>query len=213
MKNQNLQVIRKFALAIVTASLITGCASQNMETPINSGRTDISQIQSKMRTQILSRFIEKEEPEYLSTKIVSKDDVEYVKAEETPELLAWRADINKTWGAIDDDKIDLLCEFMYQGLYDETNSFASYFVETRKKLAADGISIYSINNIRMREDNRDTIQFPTEEQASLLFVCSSQIVFKFPNGNLSKPQDSRVNLLYYIFNGKRQFTINFSSGG
>lgn len=213
MRNQIIRsLLKPFALISIIALVLTGCASRNMEVPFNSGRTDSNLVQAKLREVILARYQESEKaPETIKAKTISKDDVDYVEAQETPELLAWRKDINKTWGQIDDDKIYMICEFMYQGLYDENATFGSYLSATRKQLVADGVSIHSIENIRMREDNRKTIQFPTEKQNSVLFLCSAQIVFKLPNGNFSSPQDSKIYLLYYLYQGKNQFTISFST--
>ena len=102
-----------------------------------------------------------------------------------------------------------MCELYFQGILDESSEFAVYFVTVKKQLAKEGTVIHSITNIRMREDNRKTIQLPTKEYSSSLFVCSARMILKLSNGDFSQPIDSSISFNYYLDGREIKSTFTF----
>jgi len=200
----------KHATVILSSALLlSGCASEGDLEALNAGRTNVVQIQEKFRESILGAYVDNTKEELLIAESISPTDTNYQKAEVTPELKAWRTELSNDWKDLEDNKLDLVCELFFQGLVDDASQFADIFKESRNLLASQGTEIYSINSIRMREDNRKTIQFPTEQSSSSLFVCSSRIVLKLTNGNYTQPIDSTLAWNYYLAGGERKFTFTF----
>jgi len=200
----------KHATVILSSALLlSGCASEGDLEALNAGRTNVVQIQEKFRESILGAYVDNTKEELLIAESISPTDTNYQKAEVTPELKAWRTELSNDWKDLEDNKLDLVCELFFQGLVDDASQFADIFKESRNLLASQGTEIYSINSIRMREDNRKTIQFPTEQSSSSLFVCSSRIVLKLTNGNYTQPIDSTLAWNYYLAGGERKFTFTY----
>ncbi len=210
MKIPNWQIMHNaFIVVILSTLLLTGCASEESSSVLNSGRTDISSIQESFRGKILASYDEIETTELAIAEAISPTDASLKNVQETEELKAWRAEISGPWKDLQNNQRDTMCEFFYQGILDESSDFAFIFVEANKQFKREGTVIHSINNIRMREDNRKTIQFPTSEYSSSLFVCSSRIVLKLSNGYFSQPLDSTLAWNYYLSEGKPKFTFTF----
>lgn len=202
--------MRKFIFfAVIAVFFLSGCSSSQEISALNSGRTDIEQIQEKFRESILANYVEVKKENFEIAEAVSPTDSDYKEVAESPELKSWRAGINESWKAIQGDQRDRMCEYFYQGMIDDSSEFAYIFATAKQQFKREGTVIYSINNIRLREDNRKTIQFPTEQYSSALFICSSRIVLKLTNGDYSQPLDSKLTLLYYLADGKIQATFNF----
>ena len=200
----------KYTAAILSSALLlSACASEADLEALNAGRTDVVQIQEKFRESILEGYVDNATQEVVIAESISPTDSNYQKAEVTPELKAWRNELSDDWKDLKDNQLDLMCELFFQGLIDDASQFADIFKDSRNQLASQGTKIYSINNIRMREDNRQTIQFPTAQSSSSLFVCSSRIVLKLTNGDYTQPIDSTLAWNYYLAGGERKFTFTF----
>ena len=197
------------ATILSSALLLSACASEGDLEALNAGRTNVVQIQEKFRESILEGYVDNTTQEVVIAESVSPTDTDYQKAEVTPELKAWRNELRDDWKDLKDNQLDLVCELFFQGLVDDASQFADIFKDARDRLASQGTKIYSINNIRMREDNRKTIQFPTAQSSSSLFVCSSRIVLKLTNGDYTQPIDSTLAWNYYLAGGERKFTFTF----
>ena len=197
------------ATILSSALLLSACASEGDLEALNAGRTNVVQIQEKFRESILEGYVDNTTQEVVIAESVSPTDTDYQKAEVTPELKAWRNELRDDWKDLKDNQLDLVCELFFQGLIDDASQFADIFKDSRNQLASQGTKIYSINNIRMREDNRKTIQFPTAQSSSSLFVCSSRIVLKLTNGDYTQPIDSTLAWNYYLAGGERKFTFTF----
>jgi hypothetical protein len=200
----------KYTAAILSSALLlSACASEGDLEALNAGRTDVVQIQEKFRESILEGYVDNATQEVVIAESISPTDSNYEKAEVTPELKAWRNELSDDWKDLKENQLDLMCELFFQGLIDDASQFADIFKDSRNQLASQGTKIYSINNIRMREDNRKTIQFPTAQSSSSLFVCSSRIVLKLTNGDYTQPIDSTLAWNYYLAGGERKFTFTF----
>lgn len=195
-------------IACVAVSL-SGCSSEQKMNALNRDRTNIAQIQEEFRESILSNYIDVKSEDLIIAEAINPNDTNYSKVAESAELTAWRAEIRESWKDLKDNQRDLMCEFYYQGILDDSSDFASYFAPVKKQLAKEGTTIHSVNNIRMREDNRKTIQFPTREYSSSLFVCSARIVVKLSNGDFSQPIDSSLSLNYYLDGREKKATFTF----
>jgi len=197
------------ATILSSALLLSACASEGDLEALNAGRTNVVQIQEKFRESILEGYVDNTTQEVVIAESVSPTDTDYQKAEVTPELKAWRNELRDDWKDLKDNQLDLVCELFFQGLVDDASQFADIFKDARDQLASQGTEIYSIKSIRMREDNRETIQFPTAQSSSSLFVCSSRIVLKLTNGDYTQPIDSTLAWNYYLAGGERKFTFTF----
>ena len=197
------------ATILSSALLLSACASEGDLEALNAGRTNVVQIQEKFRESILEGYVDNTTQEVVIAESVSPTDTDYQKAEVTPELKAWRNELRDDWKDLKDNQLDLVCELFFQGLVDDASQFADIFKDARDRLASQGTEIYSIKSIRMREDNRKTIQFPTAQSSSSLFVCSSRIVLKLTNGDYTQPIDSTLAWNYYLAGGERKFTFTF----
>jgi hypothetical protein len=197
------------ATILSSALLLSACDSEGDLEALNAGRTNVVQMQEKFRESILEGYVDNTTQEVVIAESVSPTDTNYQKAEVTPELKAWRNELRDDWKDLKDNQLDLVCELFFQGLVDDASQFADIFKDARDQLASQGTEIYSIKSIRMREDNRETIQFPTAQSSSSLFVCSSRIVLKLTNGDYTQPIDSTLAWNYYLAGGERKFTFTF----
>ncbi len=202
-------MLRRSATILASALLLSGCASEGDLEALNSGRTNVVQVQEKFRKSILDSYVDNAKEELVIAEAISPTDTNYQEAEVTPELKAWRDELSDDWKELKFSQLDLMCELFFQGLVDDESRFADILKSARDQLASQGTEVYSITNIRMREDNRKTIQFPTEKSSSSLFVCSSRIVLKLSNGNYTQPLDSTLAWNYYLSGGERKFTFTF----
>lgn len=202
-------MLRRSATILASALLLSGCASEGDLEALNSGRTNVVKVQEKFRESILDSYVDNAKQELVIAEAISPTDTNYQEAEVTPELKAWRDELSDDWKELKFSQLDLMCELFFQGLVDDESRFADILKSARDQLASQGTEVYSITNIRMREDNRKTIQFPTEKSSSSLFVCSSRIVLKLSNGNYTQPLDSTLAWNYYLSGGERKFTFTF----
>ena len=202
-------MFRIFTVITCAAVLLAGCSSEEDTAPLNSGRTDISQIQEEFRESILSDYVDVVTEELIIAEAINPNDINYPKVSESTELSAWRDGIRESWKDLKDSQRDLMCELYFQGILDESSEFAVYFVTVKKQLAKEGTVIHSITNIRMREDNRKTIQLPTKEYSSSLFVCSARMILKLSNGDFSQPIDSSISINYYLDGREIKSTFTF----
>ena len=203
-------MLKRLPIVIIILLSISGCFSQGDELTFNSGRTNTEQIQSTFRESILSRYKEPEQKEDLEVaEIVSPTDVNYQVADVTPELRAWRSEIDQTWKDMDEKKLNIMCELFFQGIVEESSRFGKNFAQVRERFAQEGTKIYSIKNIRLAEDNRKTIQFPTANSSSALFVCQSLVTLELTNGGTSQPIQSSISWIYYLDGNERKQTFNF----
>ncbi len=202
-------MLKRFIPFLLGVVFLSGCSTEGDLEALNSGRTDVKALQERFRESILSTYVDDTKDELIIAEAVSPNNANFQEAEVTPELKAWRAELQEDWKEIKNNQLDVMCELFYEGLVDEAARFADVFEYARNQLASQGTQVYSIRNIRMREDNRETIQFPTEQVSSSLFVCSARIVLKLTNGTYSQPLDSTLAWNYYLAGKERKFTFTF----
>jgi hypothetical protein len=201
-------------LALVT--LLTACG-QSDSNPFASESVNRDEIKSLMIANYLSQFnIEEEAPDFIpessSNATVNHQPVAQATSDKSDEFVrAWRAKVADPWLEFKDSDLDKICEFFYEGLSDPENSFAKFMSNAKSQFEAGGIVIHSINKIRMAEDNRQTIKYPTAEFSSSLFVCQADIVFKKLNGTFTAVQDSSLAWNYYIKGDETPFAFTFKS--
>jgi hypothetical protein len=87
--------------------LLTGCSSEQDTSALNSGRTNVSQIQQEFRESILSKYIEVAREDLIIAEAINPNDANYTKVTESLELIAWRAEIADIWKDLKDDQRDL----------------------------------------------------------------------------------------------------------
>jgi hypothetical protein len=202
-------MLKRFIPFLLGVVFLSGCSTEGDLEALNSGRTDVKVLQERFRDSILSTYVDNTKDELIIAEAVNPNNANFQEAEVTPELKAWRAELQEDWKEIKKNQLDVICELFYEGLVDDAARFADVFEYARNQLASQGTEVYSITNIRMREDNRETIQFPTEQVSSSLFVCSARIVLKLTNGTYSQPLDSTLAWNYYLAGKERKFTFTF----
>jgi len=202
-------MLKRFIPFLLGVVFLSGCSTEGDLEALNSGRTDVKVLQERFRDSILSTYVDNTKDELIIAEAVNPNNANFQEAEVTPELKAWRAELQEDWKEIKNNQLDVICELFYEGLVDDAARFADVFEYARNQLASQGTEVYSITNIRMREDNRETIQFPTEQVSSSLFVCSARIVLKLTNGTYSQPLDSTLAWNYYLAGKERKFTFTF----
>jgi len=196
-------------LVVVSVLGLTGCASEGSSNVLNSGRTNIASVQENFRQSILDNYVDVVKEDLIIAEAISPNNANFENSNESEELRTWRIKISDPWKEMKEKQLDQMCELFYQGILDESSDFAFIFVDVKKQFQREGTVIHSITNIRMREDNRQSIQFPTAEYSSSLFVCSSRIVLKLSNGYFSQQLDSTLAWNYYLSGVERKFTFTF----
>ena len=202
---------RKIILVLGVALVLSGCTSEDDNQRFNSGRTNVKSIQQDFRDSILAQYIEPEKKELVIAEPINSAVVQSDIGAESAELKAWRAGIQKSWSEIPQDKFYVVCELFFRGILDPESTFGPLFKQTRDELAREGTEIYSLTDIKLLADNRKTIQFPTINFSSSLFVCSGRIVLKPSNGILSQPLTATIAWNYYLENGSIKYTITFKT--
>jgi len=67
-----------------------------------------------------------------------------------------------------------------------------------------------MTDVTLVQDNRKTIQFPTKDFSSSLFICSSQISLRLANGDITAPQSSTLAWNYYLDGSQIKNTLSFT---
>lgn len=210
-----IQLKRNFAYSclIILAILLSGCQTNNDSQTLNSGRTSSEKIQEQLRFHILSKYEDKTEAPIVIAEPIQPKIEPNANKEVSPELAAWRKNINSSWATIKTHQFGIVCDLFYKAIIDKDAQFANVFENTRKGLEAQGTSIYSIKGARLKSDNRETIQFPTKEYSSSLFVCEATLVLKLTNGVMTDPLQSTIGWNYYLENDEIKWTISFNVKG
>jgi hypothetical protein len=125
--------------------------------------------------------------------------------------IAWRAKIAEQWKGLEGQKnLNYMCELWFEGWQGIGDSFSDFFIEHRAQTDAMGIKIETIENIKMIEDNRKTINFPKPGKQYSLFTCEATIVFRLARPGLTKPYKSTISFVYWLENNevKSSFSVN-----
>jgi hypothetical protein len=203
----------KLFFLILSIGLLSGCAA-NQENQLGALRQGpIEQVQAVLRENAMinwesslpkdSVFGETAKPAYPTSE---REPVENDEAN-----TAWRAKIAEQWKGLEGQKnLDFMCEYWFQGWQGIDDSFSDFFKEHRAQTDAMGIKIETIENIKMIEDNRKTINFPKPGKQYSLFTCEATIVFRLARPGLSKPQKSTISFVYWLENNevKSSFSVN-----
>lgn len=197
-------------ISIVLIGLsVTSCSSSPSESAFESDRRDVEAIQVKFREILLSEYEQPEQNILVIAPPSSTEGAPIGPKQPSQELKAWRADISEAWNQIPNDKFFMVCDILFEGVLDPQSSFASSFSDVRKKFEQDGVELYSLTDVALEMDNRETIEFPTPGLSSSLFVCSSQITLRMANGEVLPPQTSTVAWNYYADGTKIGSTLSF----
>ncbi len=211
-------------LAFISLFILTACTAQDKTNVLNSNRTDIEDLQQSFRDSILSKYEEEEisdvptiadasdSPAANKRKPADASDSPAAnkrKPADASDLMAWRKEIGESWTGLRENQLDSMCEFFFAGIIDESSALANTLESVRKQLADQGVEIYSVKEIKLIEDNRETIQFPTKDFSSSIFVCSAQIVLKLSSGNYTQPLNSTLSAIYYLSGTEKKFTFQF----
>ena len=78
------------------------------------------------------------------------------------------------------------------------------------KVAAPGVTVNSMVDVKLLEDNRRTIQFPTADFSSSLFVCASRMTLKLANGDITSAAQSLLKWNYYLDGSEIKYTVSFT---
>lgn len=205
------RTLRKALIAIPALLLvITSCGGSNEAGVFNSGRTDVESIQASFREEVLSVFDTDEQDELVIADPNDSGLNQGPAREESAETKAWRASVVEPWKGLAEDKGKEACELFFSGLIDPNSGLGYAFKASRERLISEGKIIHSLTDVRMVADNRKTIQIPTQEMSSSLFICEATVVLKLATQNLSAPQTLRFAWNYYLAGSEIKWTFSFN---
>lgn len=188
--------------------MLAGCVS-NEAAVLNSGRTDVERIQASLRESVLSAFDVVEEDELVIAEAEKSTAPLQNPALESAETKAWRASVTDRWKGLAEGKGNEVCEIFFAGLVDPGSTLGEAFRTSRERFISEGTNIHSLTDIRMVSDNRKTIQIPTAQSSSSLFICEAQAVLRMPTQNLSTPKALRFSWNYYLDNTEIKWSFSF----
>ena len=205
-----LSMYKRLVMLCILTFLLTSCSSSMSEEPLNMGRVNVDSIQKNFRTDILSKYERVEEVELIIPSSEKPKIDTSQPQEESQELQLWRDSITEPWKEIPDGKFFMVCDILYKGIMDYESQFAKYFQQVRNQFERDGVTVNSMVDIQLQQDNRSTIQFPTKDFSSPLFVCSSRMTLKLSNGDITSPMMSTLTWNYYLDGAAIKYTISFT---
>lgn len=204
-----LRMRRRIFIYMLLPFLISSCSSDATSIPLNSGRVNVELLQQNFRNEILSQYLQVAQEELIIADPVIQTGSEVGTEPDSERLSTWRTEISKSWEQVPKDKFYIVCEILYEGIFDRNTQFGKYFSQVQDQFERDGVKIESMTNVTLVEDNRRTIQFPTNEFSSSLFVCSSKISLRLANGNIAAPQSSTLAWNYYLDGSQIKNTVTF----
>jgi hypothetical protein len=203
-------MIKRLAVFFLSSILLTSCSSTTSNDPLNVGRINVDFIQESFRASILSQYQRIEEVE-LIIPTTEKPKVNSNQTQEiSNELQVWRDSISEPWKEIPDDKFFMVCEILYRGIVEPDSQFAKFFRQVQNQFERDGVTVNSMVDVKLLEDNRRTIQFPTADFSSSLFVCASRMTLKLANGDITSPMQSTLTWNYYLDGSEIKYTVSFT---
>ena len=208
--------LTRIAVIMFFLTVLSGCGKVK-EAPFNSNGVSTEAIKQILQDKYLSQFNIPEEfprkiPESNSNATVNHQEVVSTGSSKPKAFVdAWRKKVAGSWLDVKDSDLDKVCVLFYGGLSDPSSTLAEYFKDSINQFKDGGIDIYSINAIRMVEDNRKTIEYPTETNSTSLFVCQADIVFKRQNGAFTSVQNSSLSWNYYLKGNDTTFGFTFKS--
>lgn len=202
--------MRNYLILPVLALVLSSCGASNQDAVFNSGRTDVERIQESFRGQVLAAFDRDEEDELVIADPQNPGAAQGGGDAESAETKAWRASVVEPWNGLAANKGDAACELFFSGLIDPDSGLGDAFKASRERLISEGKNIHSLTDVRIVADNRRTIQIPTKELSSSLFVCEATVVLKLATQNLSQPQTLRFAWNYYLAGQEIKWTFSFS---
>jgi hypothetical protein len=205
-----LSMHKRLVMLCILTFLLTSCSSSMSEEPLNMGRINVDSIQKNFRTDILSKYERVEEVELIIPSSEKPKIDTSQPQEESQELQLWRDSITEPWKEIPDGKFFMVCDILYKGIMDYESQFAKYFQQVRNQFERDGVTVNSMVDIQLQQDNRSTIQFPTKDFSSPLFACSSRMTLKLSNGDITSPMVSTLTWNYYLDGAAIKYTISFT---
>ena len=197
-------------ILLIPALLISGCSSEAASNPLNSGRVNLDLLQQNFRNEILSQYVQLAQEELIIATPVNQEGNTTGAEPVSKQLAAWRIEISKSWDEIPIDKFYIVCGILYEGILDRDTQFGKYFSQVQNQFERDGVKIESMTDVSLVQDNRKTIQFPTKDFSSSLFICSSKISLRLANGDITAPQSSTLAWNYYLDGSQIKYTLSFT---
>jgi hypothetical protein len=204
----------KSAAISLSLLLLTGCATATDELTSNRNSTDTAGVQSFLRETALENW-ESTDVKYadIDASISNPPALKDTKGPlSDADFNLWKADMLDTWKELKTkEQLNLMCQFWYEGWLDSDQSFSKHFTESRNQLLALGLIVESIDEIRILEDNRNSIFYPRQGQPFTLFKCGATVVYKLERGVFAPPADSTIAFIYWLNNGKVESTFQVHS--
>ena len=205
----------RFIPFFLSILLVTSCTSDQKDGQLAQRQGQLEQLQFALRENAVSEweanlpktlgFGESLDPSAapVTEKVVSSDT----------KSVEFRKKIAKDWKALQGQKnLDFMCQLWFGGWLGIDDTFAKDLAETRAITEAMGIKIETIDNIRMAEDNRKTINYPLPGKKYNLFVCEATTIFKLARPGLTLPSRSTIAFIYYLNNGDIKATWSANPG-
>ena len=206
----------KLALLVIPALIgLSGCSEDQTVNSSSRIGNDLPNVQNFLRENAISIWDPTSNLRDVDVIIKSppalKNDQGPLPSEE---FQLWKTNLLEPWKDIKTkDNLNFMCQIWYEGWIGSDQAFSKYFVESRNQLSALGLTVESIDEIRMVEDNRDSIFYPQQNAPFTLFKCGATVVYKLDRGIFSPPANSTISFVYYLDNGKVASNFQVKSQG
>ena len=205
----------RFIPFFLSILLITSCVSDQKDGQLAQRQGQLEQLQFALRESAVSEWeanLPKSSPSGelldpsaapVTEKVVSSD----------AKSVEFRKSVAMDWEELQSQKhLDFMCELWFGGWLGIGDTFAKELAEARAITEAMGIKIETIENIRMAEDNRKTINYPLPGKKYNLFVCEATTIFQLARPGLTLPSRSTIAFIYYLNNGDVKATFSANPG-
>jgi hypothetical protein len=206
----------KLTLLIIPA--LIGLSACSEDQPINSGSrigNDLPNVQNFLRENAISIWDPTSNLRDVDVIIKAPAAVKNERGPLSPdEFNTWKTNLLEPWEGIKTkDNLNFICQLWFEGWIDSDETFSKYFIENRNQLRALGLSVESIDEIGIIEDNRNAIFYPQQNDPFILFKCGATVVYKLDRGVFAPPAKSTISFVYYLDNGKVASNFQVKSQG
>ena len=201
-----------FSLSIV---LLTSCTTDRENEQLAQRQGQLEQIQFALRENAVSEWeanLPKSAPSREFFDRSAAPITEKVVRSDT-QSVEFRKKLAKDWGELQSQReLDVMCKLFFESWLGFGDTYAKEMAEMRAVTAALGIKIETIENIRIAEDNRKTINYPMAGKKYNLFVCEATTIFRLARPGLTLPSRSTIAVVYYLNNGEIKVTFSADPG-
>jgi hypothetical protein len=195
--------------------LTVSCTSTSDVQPSSQRQGQLIDIQLKLRETAMQQW-ESDLPKFAPTEELatpSPTDQSTEKVAYDEKTVAWRASIAEPWKDLQGQKnLDFMCQLWFEGWLGIGDTFADTFAEHRARTEAMGLKIETIEAIRMAEDNRKTVNYPSVGKQTKLFICEAITIFRLARPGLTQPARSTISFVMTLVNNEVKANFSVTQG-